>query len=184
MTSYTKRLLLALREYFCNHLIMNIPSYTIRHFYLRNICNIRIGHDSSVHMSCFITGNKIEIGNNTVVNRQTYLDGRFPLRIGNNVNISHQALIHTLTHDPQDSGFKGVAKPVTIEDDVWIGTRAILLPGVTIGKGAIVGAGAVVTKSISEYAIAVGNPAREIKKRNSNLVYRTKYFPFFDTDIQ
>ena len=50
-------------------------------------------------------------------------------------------------------------------DDVWIGTRVIILPGVTIGKGVIIGAGAIVTKDIPEYAIAVGNPARVIKYR-------------------
>ena len=56
--------------------------------------------------------------------------------------------------------------PVRIEDDVWIGARAIILAGITIGKGAIIGAGAVVTKDVSPYAICVGNPARVIKYRN------------------
>jgi len=181
---FSRRFYLALRDYIGNHVVMHIPSYWIRHFYLRKICKIKIGTDSSVHMYCFITGNNIMIGNNTVINRQTYLDGRFPLKIGNNVNISHQVLIHTLTHDPQAPDFRGVAKPVVIEDDTWIGTRVIILPGVTIGRGAIIGAGAVVTKNVSEYAIAVGNPAREIKKRTSNLDYKSRYFPFFDTDIQ
>ena len=182
--NYWDRLFLALRDYLCNHLIMNIPSYRVRHYYLRRISKIKIGRDSSVHMGCFITGNNIEIGDNTVINRQSYLDGRFPLKIGNNVNISHQVLIHTLTHDPQAPDFRGIAKPVLIKDDTWIGTRAIILPGVTIGRGAVIGAGAVVTNSIDDYVIAAGNPAREIRKRNTQLEYKTRYFPFFDTDIQ
>jgi maltose O-acetyltransferase len=56
--------------------------------------------------------------------------------------------------------------PVTIEDDVWIGARVIVLPGVAIHKGAIIGAGAVVTKDVPPYAICVGNPARVVKYRN------------------
>jgi maltose O-acetyltransferase len=55
--------------------------------------------------------------------------------------------------------------PVTIGDDVWIGTRVIILPSVTIGKGAIIGAGAIVTKDVPEYAITCGNPARIVKYR-------------------
>jgi acetyltransferase-like isoleucine patch superfamily enzyme len=184
MKNYLSRLRPALRDYLLNHLIMHIPFYGPRHYYLRRVCGIKIGRHSSVHMDCFITGNSIEIGDNTVINRQCYLDGRFPLRIGNNINISHQVLIHTLTHDPQAPDFRGVAKPVAIEDDAWIGTRAIILPGVRIGRGVVVGAGAVVTKDVSDYGIVAGCPAREIGKRNTNLTYKTSYFPFFDTDIQ
>ncbi len=184
MNDYLHRLRPALRDYLCNHLIMHLPNYRLRHYYLRRICRIKIGRDSSVHMDCFITGNSIEIGDNTVINRQCYLDGRFPLKIGNNINISHQVLIHTLTHDPQAADFRGVAKPVAIEDDAWIGTRAVILPGVRIGRGAVVGAGSVVTKDVGDYVIAAGVPAREIGKRNTDLTYKTRYFPFFDTDIQ
>ncbi len=56
--------------------------------------------------------------------------------------------------------------PIRIEDDVWIGARVIVLPGVSIGKGAIIGAGAVVTKDVPAYAICVGNPARVIRFRD------------------
>jgi len=59
-------------------------------------------------------------------------------------------------------------EPVTIGDDVWIGTRAIILPGISIGKGAIIGAASVVTKDVSEYAIVCGNPAKVIKSRKDN----------------
>ena len=61
-------------------------------------------------------------------------------------------------------GFSDLA-PVIIEDDVWIGARAIILPGVIIGKGSVIGAGAVVAKSIPPYSVAVGNPARVVKTR-------------------
>jgi acetyltransferase-like isoleucine patch superfamily enzyme len=174
----------AFKFYLANHLFMNWMPYSIRHFYLRKFCNIKIGNDSSIAMGCFITGDHISIGNNTVINRYTYLDGRAGLVIGNNVNISHYTLIQTLTHDPQNKDFVCLVKPVTIESNVWIGARAIILPGVRVGEGAVIGAGSVVSKDIPPYTIAVGNPARVIKDRNKNLTYKSRYFPFFDTDIQ
>ena len=119
-----------------------------------------------------------------MVNRYTYLDGRAPLRIGDNVNISHYTLIQTLTHDPQSPDFVSLEKPVIIEHYVWIGARALICPGVTIGEGAVVAAGAVVTRNVEPYFIVGGNPATFIRQRSHNLRYRTRYFPLFDTDIQ
>lgn len=174
----------ALCFYLGNHLFMNFWSYKLRHWWLRKVCGITIGKDSSIHMGCFVTGSNIVIGNNTVINRGSYLDGRAGVTIGNNVNISHQTLIQTLTHDPQNPTFVCLVKPVTIKDNVWVGARAIILPGVTIGEGAVIGAGAVVSKDVPPYTIAVGNPARVIKKRNEKIEYRSRYFPYFDTDIQ
>jgi acetyltransferase-like isoleucine patch superfamily enzyme len=133
---------------------------------------------------CYITGDKISIGNNTVINRFTYLDGRCPLYIGNNVNISHYSHIQTLTHDPQSPEFVCLERPVAIHDHVWIGARAIILPGVTIGEGAVVGAGSIVTKNVPPYTIVAGNPARQVGVRTRDLRYRTRYFPILDTDIQ
>jgi len=170
--------------YLGNHLFMNYMPYRIRHWFLGRFCQVKIGRDSSIAMGCFVTGYHISIGNNTVVNRYTYLDGRVPLTIGNNVNISHYTLIQTLTHDPQNPDFVCLCKPVVIEDHVWIGARAIISPGVRIGEGAVVGAGSVVTRDVGPYTIVAGNPARFIKERTRDLRYRSRYFPFFDTDIQ
>ncbi|WP_175882077.1 MULTISPECIES: acyltransferase [Burkholderia] len=170
--------------YLGNHLFMNYMPYRIRHWFLGRFCQVKIGRDSSIAMGCFVTGYHISIGNNTVVNRYSYLDGRVPLTIGNNVNISHYTLIQTLTHDPQNPDFVCLCKPVVIEDHVWIGARAIISPGVRIGEGAVVGAGSVVTRDVEPYTIVAGNPARFIKERTRDLRYRSRYFPFFDTDIQ
>lgn len=170
--------------YLGNHLFMNYMPYAIRHWFLRRFCQVRIGRDSSIAMGCFVTGYHIAIGDNTVINRYTYLDGRVPLTIGNNVNVSHYTLIQTLTHDPQNSDFVCLCKPVVIEDHVWIGARAIISPGVKIGEGAVIGAGSVVTRDVEPYTIVAGNPARFIKERSRDLHYKSRYFPFFDTDIQ
>jgi maltose O-acetyltransferase len=69
------------------------------------------------------------------------------------------------TSRPMRDQGAGEISPVTISDDVWIGMRVIILPGVTIGRGAIIGAGAVVTKDVPPYCVAVGNPARVVRNR-------------------
>lgn len=174
----------ALSFWLANHLFMNWMPYRIRHAFLRRFCHVRIGADSTICSGSFVTGFKIQIGSNTVINRFCYLDGRVPLKIGNNVNVSHYTLIQTLTHDPQNPDFVCVEGPVTIGDHAWIGARAIILPGVTIGEGAVVAAGAVVTRDVAPYTIVGGNPARLIKERTRDLRYKTRYSPLFDTDIQ
>ena len=71
-----------------------------------------------------------------------------------------------MTHDYSGENVrfgKIIAKPVVINDDAWIGTHAVIMPGVTIGKGAIVGAGSIVTKNVEAYTVVVGNPARFVK---------------------
>jgi acetyltransferase-like isoleucine patch superfamily enzyme len=178
------RFLNALRFYLGNHLFMNFSPFFIRHYYLKKICKIKIGSDSSINMGCFITGSNIEIGCNTVINRNTYLDGRVGIKIGDNVNISHYTLIQTLTHDPRNSDFICISGHVVINNHAWIGARAIILPGVTIGEGAVIGAGSVVTKNVDPYTIVAGNPAKYIGDRNVEIRYKSRYFPFFDTDIQ
>lgn len=174
----------ALAFWLANHLFMNWMPYRIRHAFLRRFCNVGIGADSAICSGCFVTGYGIQIGSNTVINRFCYLDGRVPLKIGNNVNVSHYTLIQTLTHDPQSPNFACIEGPVVIADHVWIGARAIILPGVTIGEGSVVAAGAIVTRDVAPYTIVAGNPARPIKERTRGLDYKTRYFPLFDTDIQ
>ena len=182
---YLKESLLpALAFYLANGLFMNWTPYWLRHAFLRSACGMKIGKNTSVAMHCFVTGRHIAIGDNTAINRFVYLDGRVPLTIGNNVNISHYVKIQTLTHDPQDRHFGCLERPVVIADHVWIGTAALIMPGVTLGEGAVVAAGAVVTRDVDAYTIVGGNPARFIKARTMDLDYKTRYFPWFDTDVQ
>jgi acetyltransferase-like isoleucine patch superfamily enzyme len=184
MRSYWARYLEALKYYLLNHLFLKRMPYAVRHWYMRRLCDIRIGKDSSIHMGCFVTGNNIVIDDNSVINRFCYLDGRGPLYIGKNVNVSHYTLIHTLTHISNSRWFHAEQRPVALLDHSWIGARAIILPGVTVGEGAIVAAGAVVSRDVPPYAIVGGNPAQVIGERTRDLEYKTRYFPFFDTDVQ
>lgn len=108
-------------------------------------------------------GDNSGIGKNSIINDYTY--------IGKNVMMGPEVIIYTRNHkfDSIDipmieQGFQNVKK-VFIGDDVWIGARVIILPGVKIGNGVIIGAGAVVTKDVDNYSIVAGVPARVVKKR-------------------
>ncbi|NCD67817.1 acyltransferase [Mucilaginibacter sp. R11] len=94
------------------------------------------------------------------------------VRIGNNVCINDGCKILTGSHDITDALWRHVKSPIVIEDYAWIATNAIILPGVRVGTGAVVGAGAVVSKNVAPYEIVVGNPARPIqRKRTESLNY-------------
>ena len=100
------------------------------------------------------------------------MDGRDKLTIGNHVDIASEVMIYNCQHDVQSPDFKAVCAPVEIGDYVFIGPRAIILPGVNIKKGAVIGAGAVVTKDVDEFAIVGGVPAKPIKERIKDLNYK------------
>ncbi len=178
-----KNILKACCFYFYNHGIGKFPFYWPRHAYLKHVLKIHLGKNSYVHAGCFITGNRITIGDGTVINRNCYLDGRGPLKIGNGVSISPEVYLLTLTHDVQNVEFSAIAKQVVLEDMVWVGVRAIILPGIVMEKGSIAGAGAVVTKSCAAFSIIAGSPAKEVGKRNPQVNYQNDYHPLFDTDI-
>lgn len=112
---------------------------------------------------------RTEIGNNSGIGVNCRLQGE--VIIGDNVMMGQDCLIYTSNHEfsridipIQQQGYQAEHK-VTIGNDVWIGARVIILPGVTIGNGVIVGAGAVVTKDVPDYMIVAGNPAKIIRER-------------------
>ena len=114
---------------------------------------------------------KININEGTVIGHSVTLDGRNGITIGKNVNFSSEVMIWTMQHDYNDPDFGASGGPVVIHDYVWISARVIVLPNVTIGKGAVVAAGAVVTKNVEAYTIVGGIPATKIGERNKNLHY-------------
>ncbi|MCF7719774.1 sugar O-acetyltransferase [Aeromonas jandaei] len=114
-------------------------------------------------------GRHIDLGKNSYINMGATLLDNAPIRIGAHVMIGPNVQIYTAAHALEaDERIQGAetALPITIEDRVWIGGGAILLPGVTIGREAIVGAGAVVTKDVPAGARVVGNPARILPAKN------------------
>ena len=150
-----------------------VPLHSIRNLFLR-LVGVRIGKHSFIHMGVrFYYPHGVRIGQGTVVGDHAFLDGRAPLKIGNHVDIASQVLIYNSEHDINSEDFEPIYGEVEIEDYVFIGPRATILPGVKIGKGAIVAAGAVVTKDIPEFAIVVGVPAQVIgERKNKNPHYK------------
>ncbi len=154
------------------HLVGSIPFFTIRHMCYR-LAGVHIGRASYIHMHArFYQPNNIVIGEGTIIGEGMTFDGRDKLIIGNHVDIASEVMIYNSEHDVNHPHFQAHTAPVHIHDYVFIGPRAIILPGVTIGKGAIVGAGAVVTKDVAPYAIVGGVPAKVIGERqDKNLHY-------------
>lgn len=121
----------------------------------------------------------VNIGKNTFIGHETLImGGDSKIIIGNNCDISSRVNIISGTHavdmNNERSAGLGTGKDIIIEDGVWIGFGALVLPGVTIGKKSIIGAGSVVLKDIPPYCIAVGNPCTPIKKWNfENYVFES-----------
>jgi len=151
--------------------IAYIPSHNIRNFILRTL-GMKIAASAVLYSTFEIRKpSKIRIGAGSVVGHGIILDGRNGINIGENVNISSSVMIWTMQHDYNDPLFGAVGGAVTVEDYVWISARAIVLPNVVIGKGAVVAAGAVVTKDVQPYCIVGGVPAKKIGSRIKNLNY-------------
>lgn len=142
-----------------------IPLNTVRWlFYV--ISGIKIPFNSHIHMwARFYNPCGITIGKDTIIGDHAFLDGRDKLVIGNHVDIASFVMIYNSEHDVNSEDFHAISAPVIVEDYVFIGPRAIILPGVKIGYGAVVAAGAVVTKDVEDFAIVGGIPAEVIGER-------------------
>ena len=147
-----------------------IPSHIFRKT-IYWLCGMKV--KGTIHMwARFYNPANIEIGDDTIVGDHAFLDGRAKIKIGNHVDIASEVMIYNSEHDLEAEDFSAILAPVEIGDYVFIGPRAIILPGVTVGRGAIVAAGAVVTKDVPDFAIVGGVPAKTIAERsNKNPAY-------------
>lgn len=140
----------------------------LRYFSAKHLLD-RCGTNVNIEKGAdFGTGKGIAIGNNSGIGVNAYIRG--PLEIGNDVMMAPDVMVLTHNHKYQDLSMPmwqqgHEEKKVTIGNDVWIGTRVIVLPGIKIGNGAIIAAGSIVTKEVPDFAIVGGNPARIIKFR-------------------
>lgn len=149
------------------HFIGLFPSHHIRRFFYR-ISGMIIGDGSTIHTGArFYDPGNIRIGKDSIIGEGVVLDGRDKIIIGNHVAIATEVMIYNAEHDVQSENFSAKTEPVVIEDYVFIGPRAIILPGVKVGKGAVVAAGAVVTKNVDEFSIVGGVPAKVIGERKA-----------------
>ncbi|WP_187776494.1 acyltransferase [Antrihabitans cavernicola] len=108
----------------------------------------------------------IAMGNNCSINYDVVIGARAPISIGDRVRVSTGVVIETQYRDPFGSGTDHKAEPICIGDDVDIGTKAVVLGGVTIGQGCVVAAGATVHEDIPPYSLAIGSPAGVVPLMN------------------
>ncbi|TYO99021.1 maltose O-acetyltransferase [Geothermobacter ehrlichii] len=159
--------------YFINlfHVVLEVVPGFIRNPVLRlaaGKCGKNVYFDYRVYMKFPWL---VHFGDNVSVNRgvEFYSDGLNKKRIiiGSNVRIAPNVKFHAAGHDYSDDNFVHTGDEIIVGDNVWIGAASIILPGVTIGNGAVIGAGSVVTKDVPENAIVAGVPARFVKSRNN-----------------
>lgn len=128
----------------------------------KSYATLRIQHPVRVEHA-----DRVEMGSDVSIAAFVHIWGGGGVRIGDRVLIGSHTAIASETHDyaATDMARSHVTRPIVISDDVWIGAHCAILPGVTIGKGAVVGAGAVVNKDVEPMSIVAGVPARQIGKR-------------------
>jgi acetyltransferase-like isoleucine patch superfamily enzyme len=176
MIHFMKRISLDGRLYIANNIVAYIPSHHLRSFFYRTVMRAQIGPGSHIFMRAwFDWPGGVSIGSNSIVNQRCRLDGRGGITIGSSVSISAEVCILTGSHDIQATDFRGFTSPVVIADYVFIGTRAMILPGVILGEGCVVAAGSIVTKDVAAYTIVAGVPAKQISDRNTQLRYSASY---------
>jgi acetyltransferase-like isoleucine patch superfamily enzyme len=159
-------------------MLAQFPSQGFRKFVLRHLFGVDID-SSAIRYGGFEirSPRKLKIGGNTVIGHRATLDARGGLTVGRNVNLSSEVMIWTAQHDWRDPKFGTVFDPVVIGDYAWLGPRCIILPGVTVGEGAVVAAGAVVTKNVEPYTLVGGIPAQKIADRPHGLNYNPAVDP-------
>lgn len=161
-----------------NEIVGRIPFAGLRMWcYARAGFEIEDRKKSVIMMHAEIIGRNVSIGRGTVIGREVVLDGRAQVTIGQNANIGSRTVIYTGTHDVHSDDFVAEFKPVTIEDHVWLALGVTVLPGVSIGRGCVVAAGAVVTKDLEPMGVYAGIPAERIGERGSSLEYELGYRP-------
>lgn len=153
-------------------LIGRLPSKSMRAWGAARLLGVRLDPSAQLYrwrdLRC---GPRIEIGRGSIVGTDCILDGRRGIKIGRSVNLSSEVALWTLQHDKDSPTFEAVGGPIVIHDRAWVSFRATVLPNVTIGEGAVVAAGAVVTGDVAPYDVVGGIPARKIGQRPRAVAY-------------
>lgn len=136
--------------------------------YLNQLFENHLPTDSTIWTPTYIDrANKINIGHHVFINHSLTTVALGGITIEDNVQIGPNVTLLTANHDIKQMNILNT-KPIHIKQGAWIGARAIILPGITIGEQAIVGAGSVVTKSVANFDVVAGNPAKVIKRNGES----------------
>jgi len=185
-----KTLVVRLLNYATNSIVAHVPSFGLRRLWYTRVLGARLAEHAGIHMGCYlwfygpgqVRRDGLVLGAHSRVNRDCTLDLRGGLHVGENVSISPEVSILTAAHRSDHPDFPVEARRVVIEDNVWVGTRATILPGVTLGRGSVVAAGAVVARDVPPLAIVGGVPARTIGTRPDDATHYVldSAFPLFE----
>lgn len=167
---------------FARHLPISYQPYAFGSKYIRYACCKKLlakcGRQANIeHGADFGVGSSVELGNYSGIGIHARIGD---VKIGDYVMMGPDVCIFSHNHQNNDlntpMSFQGftATKPVVIENNVWIGARVIILPGVTIGEGSIIGANAVVTKDVPSFAVVAGNPARIVRMRTYRITGTNK----------
>lgn len=154
-----------------------IPWMSVRKLLYRSLGasigrNVQLHFKAEIRGICFLT-----IGNGSIIGDNAILDARNVLTFGENVNVSSNVSFYTEQHNYRDAQFRcnqTSKQSIEVGDRAWIGPNVIVLPGVTIGEGAVCCAGCVVTKNVEPWSVVAGIPATKINSRPSKQTYEFK----------
>jgi len=164
-------------DYLLNTLVNKIPFADIRMDLYRR-AGIKVDATSNIMMHAWVLqARDITIGPNCIIGPFTTLDGRGELNIGRNVNVAGKVLTIGGYHLVDSVTAEGITGKIVIEDNAWVAMRATILPGVTIGEGAYVGAAALVNRDVEPYTLVGGVPAKKIRDRSRDIQYTLHHFP-------
>ena len=174
-----KYLLIILYEFFAKKLPFSYSRFNFGQLYLRRYILKKLAKSSGENVNLdknvwILNWNNLTIGDNSGIGMNSRIGS---VDIGKNVMMAPDCIMLTKNHSydrvdiPMNQQGYNEDKKIIIGDDVWIGQRVIILPGVKVGDGSIIGAGSIVTKNIEPYSIVAGNPARLIKIRKKDELY-------------
>lgn len=166
-------------EIVINDVLPIVPFWRCRRFFLKK-AKVAVGKGTFImKRNYFMSPNRLAIGEFSHINRGCVIDARGSIKIGNNVSISHNVNLMTGGHKMNSRNFKAEYLPIVIKDFAWLGVGCTILKNVTIGKGAVICAGAVVTKDVEDFAVYAGVPAKKIGERSRDIDYHCEWnYPF------
>ena len=166
-------------DYVLNHLVNRIPLVVPR---LRAYAALGVRFDEIATANICLgvemwAAAGLTMGRGSTIGQRCYIDARGGVRLDEQVSISREAMVLTATHDPDSPDFAATLAPVTFESRSWVASRAIVMPGVTVGEGAVVAAGALVSTDVAPYTVVGGVPARNLRDRPGPLSYEIGWRP-------
>jgi acetyltransferase-like isoleucine patch superfamily enzyme len=166
-------------DYVLNHVVNRIPLVTPRLLAYAAL-GVKFEELSSAQISLGVemwVGRRLTMGARSTIGQRCYIDARAGISVDRDVSISREAALLTATHLPDDPDFKATLAPIHLESHSWIGMRALIMPGVCVGEGAVVAAGALVTSDVEPYTIVAGVPARARRQRARPMRYELSWRP-------